>query len=180
MTRPRDSTLARSLVRSVGRAGRVGHAARAFRGAKDPRSAPRRSPRDPFAAAGRGDFCVCATAVRASPCITPRAPHPRHAAPHMRLLRASLPHSCLGPPHARARVAAAAAAAATAVVIVIIVVVDRSIARSIARTIDRSIAWSAPPTHPCAPALALAVAEVRAQWFVGGGFGDVGSLPVSR
>ena len=80
MTRPRDSTLARSLVRSVGRVGRVGYAARAFRGAKDPRSAPRRSPRDPFAAAGRGDFFVCATAVRASPCITPRAPHPRHAA----------------------------------------------------------------------------------------------------
>ena len=119
----------------------------------------------------------------------------------MRLPRAAPPHSRLASPHARVRVATAAAAATAAVVVIVVVVVvvvvvvevaivvvvvDRSIARSIARSLDRSTAWFSPPTHPCSrvhprsTALALAVAEVRARWFVGGGIGNVGSLPVSR
>ena len=51
--RPGDSTLARSLLRSVGRAGRAGRASCGARTVLRKRAAPHRSPRDPFAPPSR-------------------------------------------------------------------------------------------------------------------------------
>ena len=55
--RPGDSTLARSLLRSVGRAGRAGRASCGARTALRKRAAPHQSPRDPFAPPARSPPC---------------------------------------------------------------------------------------------------------------------------